>query len=299
MKNHVTHIIGIPYSLGAPKRSAGAEKFPAELKNHMSRFSFRKRSQGGLPALYEFLSLHGSKKQTKALEIAKKKLLNSLKNNVPTCIIGGDNSIVYFAFTAFSEVMGKKGISPKSTYCVSFDRHPDVMSPARRDRVPHATWLRHLLEEKKVSPDNVLLLGIGDAEEEELDYIKEKKISCLNMRQLHDAIYEKREKVFDGFFKNAKNRSHANKAPRAICISIDVDVLDPAFLPGTGTPRAGGLSTQELLCCIQYLKNTIGKNTTLVWAITEAIHNQKTDQNRLTLMAVESLVLEVVAQRKI
>ena len=74
----------------------------------------------------------------------------------------------------------------------------------------------------------------------------------------------------------------------ALYVSVDIDVLDPAFAPGTGYTEPGGLTTRELIYFIQRLKNL--KNIQM-WDLVEV--NPEKDVNNLTVMVAAKLIVEM------
>ena len=75
----------------------------------------------------------------------------------------------------------------------------------------------------------------------------------------------------------------------ALYISIDIDVLDPAFAPGTGTPEAGGLSSRELLAILRGINdlNIIGADIVEVTPVY--------DHAEITSIAASHLVYEFIS----
>tara|TARA_R110002050_G_scaffold87925_1_gene186025 strand:+ start:475 stop:897 length:423 start_codon:yes stop_codon:yes gene_type:complete len=71
-------------------------------------------------------------------------------------------------------------------------------------------------------------------------------------------------------------------------ISVDIDVLDPAFAPGTGTPEAGGLTSRELLNCIRLLHaaNVVGGDVMEV--------SPSYDHGEVTSMAASAVCYEIL-----
>jgi agmatinase len=81
----------------------------------------------------------------------------------------------------------------------------------------------------------------------------------------------------------------AAAAPR-VYLSVDIDVLDPAFAPGTGTPEPGGLSTRELLWTVRHA----GLELSLCAADVVEV-SPPYDQAGITALAAERVALEILA----
>lgn len=122
------------------------------------------------------------------------------------------------------------GCDPKSL--IIFDAHLDLREEyPYGQRLSHATWLRRLLEENVCE---IVVVGVKATSKEELESAEKMNLTYLTFKQI---------------------RKHGvkalNDALSVLCdplyVSIDVDVLDPAYAPGVATPEPLGLTLQELL----------------------------------------------------
>ena len=173
-------------------------------------------------------------------------------------LIGGDHSISYFSIKAFSEKYDDIGL-------LVFDAHPDMQGS---DFVTHEDYLRILIEQKFIKPQNIVLVGIRSISNEELEYLKNKKIIYFNMDKILDlGIKEVCDLIMEKFVSF-----------NMFYLSIDIDVVDPAFAPGTGYLEPGGISSSDLL----YLLNRI-KNMKNLIAVDLVEINPNKDQNEITL----------------
>jgi agmatinase len=120
---------------------------------------------------------------------------------------------------------------------IQMDAHADLREDYLGEALSHATVMRHVLQ--LVGERNLFQLGIRSATREELQYAA--KASNLYLDCFLTALEEIKDKV----------------GGRPTYITLDIDVLDPAFAPGTGTPEAGGVSSREL---IQMLNGLSGLN---------------------------------------
>ena len=147
--------------------------------------------------------------------------------------IGGDHSISYHIF--------KKFFKNKNAGILIFDAHPDLFehfnAPIQTD------WLYFLIKEKIVKPENIILVGIRNPDMKEVQIMKDYKIRYFTSRSLFNNLQD----ACDLIMEQARSFSE-------LYISIDIDVLDPAFAPGTGYIESGGLSTRELLYLLQRIK---------------------------------------------
>ncbi len=112
---------------------------------------------------------------------------------------------------------------------VHFDAHTDLREEYLGEKYSHASVMRLIGE--SIGFSNIKQIGIRSGTKEEFDLIEKNSMTAVSYADLDS-------------FKNKK-----------IFLTIDVDVLDPSVICGTGTPEAGGLTYGELLGWIEYLKN--------------------------------------------
>lgn len=153
-------------------------------------------------------------------------------------VVGGDHSIALPAMRAAARAHGPLAV-------VHLDAHLDTSGPeVWGDDHHHGTPLRHALLEKLIAPGGLVSIGIrgprGSATDGEL------------VRQ-HDGRVVTAEEVDDRGASRVAAEVRERVGTRPVYLTIDVDALDPAFAPGTGTPVPGGLSTREVVALIRGL----------------------------------------------
>ena len=203
------------------------------------------------------------------VEQANKAVFEAVKNLDRGIIIGGDHSVTYPCFKAFAEKYKNPGL-------VVFDAHPDM--EVGTDTPTHEDFIRFLIEEGSLKPENIVLVGLRNMSKNEMVFLKEKKIKYCPMKFIAS---EGKEFVCDEVMSFAKDFD-------ALYLSIDIDVLDPAFAPGTGYLEPGGLSTRELLYFLQRMKNL--KNLKLIDVVEV---NPSKDLNDLTVKTAAKLIVEL------
>jgi agmatinase len=160
-------------------------------------------------------------------------------------LVGGDHSIFLPELRAIHGRFGKPIV-------VQFDAHTDTADSAWGERYHHGTPIRRAIEESLISGSDVFQIGIRgpltSADQE--DYCQQQKINILDIDSFQDA--KKRERFFAAIHKKAKGSGRAKARP--VYVTFDVDGVDPAFAPGTGTPVVGGLTSREALQCVRSLQ---------------------------------------------
>jgi len=155
-----------------------------------------------------------------------------------TLCLGGDHLVVLGELRAHAAVHGPLGL-------VLLDAHADVWDTYVGERFYHGSPFRRALEEGLLDPARSLLAGMrgpvyGPADAAMPSGLGFEAIPCDELVGLTPEAY------------GARVRARVGEGP--LFLSFDVDVLDPAFAPGTGTPEAGGLSTREALGYLRALR---------------------------------------------
>lgn len=229
-------ILGVPYD-GSVSHRAGAAQAPARLRelsrharpqaeNLVSLRGLRLRDLGDVPVRPD-----DPEATQQAIAAAVAPL--AAAGAVPLAL-GGDHSITSAVVAALAV--------PANLGIVWLDSHPDLMDRYRgprgraESRWNHACPLRRICELPNVRPENVLIVGLRDYIPEEIAYIRGHGIEVITARDLGrlppPAVVERIGAKFA-------------RVP-AVYISVDIDVLDPAYAPGTGVPIPGGISTRYL-----------------------------------------------------
>ena len=159
----------------------------------------------------------------------------------PACVplvLGGDHSITYpSAGTVADHHDRKVGI-------VHFDAHADTADESWGVSLSHGTPMRRLIEAGHVAGRNFVQVGLRGywPPPPVIEWMRENGLRSHFMSEIE-------ERGFDAVLHDAIEQ--ALDGPDMIYLSVDIDVLDPAFAPGTGTPEPGGLSARELLRAVR------------------------------------------------
>lgn len=159
------------------------------------------------------------------------------RNGVEPLIMGGDHSITLPVLRAIHKHSGPVNL-------IHFDSHFDFWDQYWGKKYTHGTWLRRAIDEKLV--EKVVQFGIRGPQycKDDMKYPLENGIDTVYINAYHD----------DGW-QNAMAKATKNlKRDDDLYISFDIDVVDPAFAPATGTPEIGGLTSWHAAECIRFLK---------------------------------------------
>jgi agmatinase len=160
-----------------------------------------------------------------------------LKGHRKVVAIGGDHTIALPMLRSVTKVHGPVAL-------VHFDAHLDTWNTYFNAPVTHGTIFRRAFEEGLLVEDHSIHIGIrgplytaGDLGDDRRFGFRTIRATDLEDMGVPTVIGAINERVDD----------------LPVYLSIDIDVLDPAFAPGTGTPEAGGLTSRELLRALRGL----------------------------------------------
>jgi agmatinase len=152
--------------------------------------------------------------------------------------MGGDHSVTLAELRVLARRHGPVAL-------VQLDAHGDTWDEYFGQRYFHGTTFLRAAEEKLIEPGASTQAGLRGSlyGAEDLESARELGFAVLSCEQLRT--------LGPGSFASLV-RERSGKRP--VFVSFDVDVLDPAFAPGTGTPEVGGLSTAEALAFVRALR---------------------------------------------
>jgi agmatinase len=148
-----------------------------------------------------------------------------------TLFLGGDHSVGIPLMRAFDSMGGAFGV-------LHIDAHVDLADSYEGHRWSHACTERRALELPGLQPEHMCFCGIRSWLAEELDFIAAHPGICVHTAK---AMYQR------GMDAVATEVIAQLQHLDRIYLTLDIDCLDPAYAPGTGTPEAGGLTSRELL----------------------------------------------------
>jgi len=164
------------------------------------------------------------------LQMVKNVTSELTKQDKQIIILGGEHLITLGSFTCF----------PKDTGYVVFDAHYDLRDQYADIKLSHAAYLRRIVEER--GSENIVHVGARAFVKEELAFLKEHNIATVSDKEIRNGNGPKLLKDITSTFDH-------------VYLSVDLDVLDPAFAPGVGNPEAVGISSRELYDLITTFQN--------------------------------------------
>ncbi len=229
-------IAGVPFDATSTFRK-GAKEGPAAIRTasqHLESFCLQEGSKedASAMALADIGDIAVSPTSAKSMLQSVEKVVNTLHNQQRKVILlGGEHSITFGSVRAL----------PRDVILIHFDAHMDLRETYSGTPFSHACVMRRVAE--NIGPSNLYQVGIRAATKEEYDYAQAQNITYYTTldiaRQGAEVIAE-------------RLRSSIPFGP-PLYISIDMDVLDPAFAPAVGNPEPGGITTLQLLTLLRSL----------------------------------------------
>lgn len=230
-------IFGIPYDGGACFRP-GANEGPARIRSLSVEIpsvfetgeSFKTLAvcdEGDLFCEGDFVAAHPK------IEAALLKRLG----HAFSLTLGGDHSVVIPVHQAVSRY------ASEDVGLIFIDAHADLSDSFQGSAYSNACPLRRTMELSRFSPARTILVGTRCLESAGQDFIAEHD---MKMFPAYEIAERGIRAIADEIITRFSGLSN-------VYLSIDIDVLDPAFAPGTGIPDAGGLTTRELITLIRAL----------------------------------------------
>lgn len=203
--------------------------------------------------------------------------LKLLKTDKFCIFLGGDHSVTIPLGKALGEYYKDKKIG-----VIHFDSHPDLCDEYEGSRWSHACPLKRVLEDA-VTPADLAQVGIRSYEYEEVEFYAE------HPETLVIKAYDIFREGYEAAAAKLVDKFHDYDA---VYITLDIDVLDPAFAPGTGTPEAGGLSSRELMYIINQLMEKLPVRAMDIVEVAPSLDTE----NQITSWVAVKIIYEVFAQ---
>lgn len=235
-ENPKVAILGMPFDTAASYR-AGARFGPQAIRQGSLTLSSQNEwlkvspfedtraiDIGDLPVITQ--NIH------KSYDIMEKAMLELMKENIIPIGLGGDHSITLASLRAAAKVHGPVAL-------LQFDSHTDTWDTYMDEKYWHGSPFIRAYEEGLVQPDKVVQIGMRGWDIDsslELGYNVVTQDELFT-RGIDDVVQQVKEIIGD----------------TPCFLTFDIDFVDPAYAPGTGTPEVGGFSSHEALKMVRSL----------------------------------------------
>jgi agmatinase len=193
-------------------------------------------------------------------------------------VLGGDHTITFANATGVAKHHGFGDVA-----VVHFDAHADTGDMQNGQLYGHGTPMRRLIESGAVPGHRFVQIGLRGywPEPEVMAWMREQRMRSYLMNEIE-------ERGLKTVVDEAVEYSLEGGA-KGVFLSVDIDVVDPGFAPGTGTPEPGGLTSRQLLDTVRRLSkelNIIGADVVEV--------SPPYDSSEITAYLANRVVLEIL-----
>ena len=233
-------VFGIPWD-GSVSFRAGAKEAPGALRSITYTVAPTTERFESLEALkVKDLGDFSGPDRDEVFQRVEDTVASLVKENKLFTMIGGDHSVTIPVLKGIDKAIDKPfGI-------IHIDAHFDLCDALSGDTLSHGCTERRALELNNIAgPENLFFIGIRSIEPQELDFIQNSPIP-VPVVSARDYSRMGTQAVIE---KAKASLAHLD----AVYITVDIDALDPAYAPGTGTPQLGGLTARELLDLLEGL----------------------------------------------
>ncbi|CAH2599430.1 Guanidinopropionase [Rhodovastum atsumiense] len=186
--------------------------------------------------------------------------------------LGGDHGMTLALLRALARRGGPLGL-------VHFDAHVDTWPDNFGQPLAHGSVFYHAIAERLVDPRRMVQIGIrSPVANEVMDWTRNQEVTVLSAQDVHEA---------GPAAIAAHVRAVVGEQP--VYLSFDIDALDPAFAPGTGTPEIGGLASWQAQAILRRLEG-------LDWVGMDVMEVAPAyDSAEITALAAATMVWEYLA----
>ncbi len=223
-------VFGVPFDATSTYRT-GARFMPNAVRQaslNIETFSFRAGTDAEDLPLHDAGDLHVSTDTKKTVDMCRLVVEDILAAGKIPVAIGGEHTITLGILKGFGE-------KAKKTAVVSFDAHLDLRKEYAETKLSHSTFMRLINEE--VKPAKIVEVGTRSVSKDELKYATKTGIEFLTSQQIRQ----------EGAETAIAQLKHKLEPYENIYLTVDMDILDPAFAPAVQNPEADGINTSKLL----------------------------------------------------
>jgi len=236
-------VFGVPFDVTSTYRT-GARFGPTAIRQaslNIETYSFRASVDVEDLALHDLGDLHASTSPKRTIAMLKLVVADILASKKIPVAIGGEHTITL-------GMMKGLGSKAKKTAVVSFDAHLDLRKEFMGLTLSHTTFMRRINEE--VKPARIIEVGTRAVCKEELAYAEEFGITFFTSQQIRE----------EGIAQIIRQLKEELIPYENVYLTVDMDVLDPAFAPAVQNPEPEGLTTHTLIDIVCSLcdRNVVG-----------------------------------------
>ena len=223
-------VLGVPFDVTSTYRT-GARFGPNAVRQaslNIETYSFRSGTDVEDLALHDLGDLHATTSPKRTVDMLRLVVADVLAAKKTPVVIGGEHTVTLGVLQGLGDKAGK-------TALVSFDAHLDLRKECMGLTLSHCTFMRVINEE--VKPAKIVEVGTRAVCKEELGYADGSGITFFTAQQIRE----------EGTAQSLQELKDELKPYENVYLTVDMDVLDPAFAPAVQNPEPEGLETHVLL----------------------------------------------------
>jgi agmatinase len=227
-------VLGVPFDVTSTYRT-GARFGPNAVRQaslNIETYSLRTGIDVEDLALCDIGDLHTASDTEKTLGTIERVIKSVIESGKTPVTIGGEHTITLGIARSLRDKASRMVL-------VSFDAHLDLRSEFLGLKLSHTTFMRRINEE--VTPAKIIEVGTRAVCKEELAYAKKARVESLPTQQIRR----------EGSERSASWLRKKLEGYESVYLSVDMDVLDPAYVPAAQNPEPDGLETAVLLDILQ------------------------------------------------
>jgi len=218
-------VLGVPFDVTSTYRT-GARFAPTAVREaslNLETYSFSSGIDIEDLRIHDLGDLHVTSDTDETLKRLEQVMSELLKAGKTPALIGGEHTITLGATRA---------VKGRNCAVMSFDAHLDLRNEYMSLKTSHTTFMRRVHEQ--VQPKKIVEVGTRAVCKEELDYARRAGVDYITVQQIrHDGVEKTTERV-----------ERLLAGVKQVYLTIDLDVLDPAFVPAVQNPEPDGLCTR-------------------------------------------------------
>lgn len=233
-------LLGIPFDGGTSYRT-GARFGPREIRAQSAMIRPYSHAQRIAPFEHLRVADYGDLDVVpisieRTMGVVEKAISKLLDARVTPVSVGGDHSISLPILRAMARIHGPVGL-------IHFDSHTDCWDEYFGSKYFHGTMFRRAVEEGVIDPTRTIQLGIRGPlyEATDFDFQAQHNMQVITVDDIKDRglpwVAQQFQRLAGG----------------KVYVTFDIDSVDPAFAPATGTPEVGGLTSHEALRLVRSL----------------------------------------------
>jgi len=262
-------VLGVPFDVTSTYRT-GARFAPTAIREaslNIETYSFSSDVDIEDLRLHDLGDLHVTSDTDETLKRLEQVMRELLKAGKTPVLIGGEHTIT----------LGSARAVGKNCAVISFDAHLDLRNEYMNLKTSHTTFMRRINEQ--VHPQKIVEIGTRAVCKEELNYAKKARMNYITVQQIRndgvDKTIQKVEKLLSGI--------------KQTYLSIDMDVLDPGFVPAVQNPEPNGLCTRMFY----ELLNTLSDKRVIAFDVVEVAPHY---DNGVTAIQAAKVLFEVLCR---